>query len=215
MDLFGCAFGDCMPKRTSPCAVHFDQVFLDDEGNLNESKMDEVVDGILGLLNWINDTAGTDEFCHTNIEEKFQECSATWKEDGHSDVELAEFRLMIIVQICCLINLVVKSNKDLHNLVYPVSSLGAAKQLEHVQPGDRFYVLNLIMKRFMLRHLGTNGCKGSLCETSDIRVGNMYDVVYYGQIIVKMASDDGSSHVKHWSAAEFETNEILNLFGDE
>jgi hypothetical protein len=152
-------------------------VFLDAEGNLNESKMDEVINGILGLLNWINDTAGTDEFCHTMIEEKFQECSATWKEDGHTDVELAEFQLMIIVQICCLINLVIKSHKDLHNLVYPVLSLGAAKQLEHVQPGDRFYVLNLIMKWFMLRHLGMNGCEGSLCETSDIRVGNMYDVV--------------------------------------
>jgi hypothetical protein len=131
------------------------------------------------------------------------------------NVELAEFQLMIIVQICCLINLVIKSHEDLHNLVYPVLSLGAAKQLEHVQPGDRFYVLNLIMKRFMLRHLGMNGCEGSLCETSDIRVGNMYDVVYYSQMIFEMASDDGSSHVKHWSAAEFETIEILNLFGYE
>lgn len=53
--------------------------------------MDEVVNSILGLLNWINDTAGTIEFCHTKIKEKFQECSVTWKEDGHTDVELAEF----------------------------------------------------------------------------------------------------------------------------
>ena len=43
----------------------------------------------------------------------------------------------------------------------------------------------------------------------------MYDVVYYGQMIFEMASDDGSSHVKHWSAAEFKTIEILNLFGYE
>jgi hypothetical protein len=91
MDLFGCAFGDCMPKQTSPCGVHFDQVFLDAEGNLNELKMDKVINSILGLLNWINDTAGMDEFCHTRIEEKFQECLATWKEDGHTDVELADF----------------------------------------------------------------------------------------------------------------------------
>jgi hypothetical protein len=34
-------------------------------------------------------------------------------------------------------------------------------------------------------------------------------------MIFEMASDDGSSHVKHWSAAEFETIEILNLFGYE
>jgi hypothetical protein len=37
-----------------------------------------------------SDTAGTDEFCLTRIEEKFQEYSATWKEDGHTDVELAD-----------------------------------------------------------------------------------------------------------------------------
>ena len=111
--------------------------------------------------------------------------------------------MMIVVQICCLINLVVKSDKDLNNLVYPVSALGAAKQLNHVEPGNQFYVLNLIMERFWMQHLGTNGCEGALCETSELRVAHMFDIVYYGQMIFEMASDDGSSRVKHWSAAEF------------
>jgi hypothetical protein len=36
--------------------------------------MDNVVDGILGMLKWINETAGTDNFHHANIEKKFQGC---------------------------------------------------------------------------------------------------------------------------------------------
>ena len=203
VDVFGCAFGDNMPRRMNVCGIKFDEVFFDKDGNLNEPKMDCVVDGILDILHWINEKEGTEEFCHTNIEKKFQDCVESWKEHGHTDLNFKEFRMMIVVQICCLINLVVKSDKDLNNLVYPVSSLGAAKQLKHVEPGDRFYVLNLIMERFLMQHLGTNGCEGSLCETSELRVGNMFDVLYYGQMIFEMASDDGSSRVKHWSAAEF------------
>jgi hypothetical protein len=61
----------------------------------------------------------------------------------------------------------ITGHKDLHNLVYPVSSLGAAKQLKHILPENRPYVLNLILKEMGLEEYGTNAVEGSLCKTSE------------------------------------------------
>ena len=49
---------------------------------------------------------------------------------------------MMLVQMCVLIRVgIKKGHVDLHNLVYPVSGLGAARQLEHIKdPEDRRYV---------------------------------------------------------------------------
>ena len=52
-------------------------------------------------------------------------------------------------------------------VVYPVSSLGAAKQLKHILPENRPYVLNLVLKEMGLEEYGTNAVEGSLCETSE------------------------------------------------
>jgi hypothetical protein len=48
-----------------------------------------------------------------------------------------------------------------------VSSLGAAKQLKHVLPENRPYVLNLILKEMGLEEYGTNVAEGSMCKTSE------------------------------------------------
>ena len=56
-----------------------------------------------------------------------------WKEQGHDDLDFGEFRLMLVVQMCTLIKVGIKNGHiDLHNLVYPVAKLGAAKQLAHI-----------------------------------------------------------------------------------
>jgi hypothetical protein len=71
----------------------------------------------------------------------------------------------------------------LDNLVYPaVSSLAAAKQLKHVLPKNRPYVLHLILKEMGLKECGTNTVEGSLCKTSEVQVGKIFDHVFPGQM---------------------------------
>ena len=78
MKRFGKAFGESQPgrvKRMSPSNINYSEVYLDDKGNVT-SKMDDVIDGVLDLLKWIDETVGTDEFHHANIEKRFQACLA-------------------------------------------------------------------------------------------------------------------------------------------
>ena len=110
---------------------------------------------------------------------------------------------MIIVQICCLIKVGITGHADLHNLVYPVSSLGAAKQLKDVTPEDRPYVLHLILKEVGLTEYGTNAAEGSLCKTSEGRVGKIFDHVFPGQMLFCHAPD-GKNLLKRYSSGVWE-----------
>jgi hypothetical protein len=58
--------------------------------------------------------------------------------------------------------IIIKGHKDLHNLFYPVASLGAAAELEHIYPSKRHYVREIIMRENQLEDYGLNGVKGSL-----------------------------------------------------
>lgn len=193
---YGVPFGSAQVGRISPSAVNFEDVYLNDKGEMNEV-MDDVVDGILKLLRGINDIVGTEEFHHNSIENLVQGCMSEWHQKGHTKLDLAEFRIMIIVQLCCLIKVGIEGHKDLHNLVYPVKSLGAAKQLEHVHPDNRQYVLHLILKETSLEEHGTNAAEGSLCETSEKRVGNIFDHVFQGQMIFRQGPK-GKNLLKHY-----------------
>jgi hypothetical protein len=78
MKRFGKAFGESQPgrvKRMSPSNINYHEVYLDDKGNVT-STMDNVIDSVLDLLKWIDETVGTDEFHLANIEERFQACLA-------------------------------------------------------------------------------------------------------------------------------------------
>jgi hypothetical protein len=78
MKRFGKAFGESQigrVKRMSPSNIDYRAVYLDDHGNVT-SKMDDVIDGVLDILKWIDETVGTDDFHHANIEERIQACRA-------------------------------------------------------------------------------------------------------------------------------------------
>jgi hypothetical protein len=92
---------------------------------------------------------------------------------------IGEFCFMMILQICCLAGIMQKGHKDLHNLVYPVAGLGAAGQLEHVEPKDRPTVLHCIISEFDLEDYGTNAAEGMLCETSETRVTKIFDFMHH------------------------------------
>jgi hypothetical protein len=79
------------------------------------------------------------------------------------------------MQTCCIIKVSVKQgHKDMHNLVCPVASLGAAEQLKHLKPHKRSYVLGHIGNKMGLEQYGMNASKGSLCETSETCVGKIF-----------------------------------------
>jgi len=97
--------------------------------------------------------------------------------------DIAEFWLMVVVQICCLAGIVVKPHKNLHNLVYPVSNLGAAAQLEHVDQMERGVILDRICSEFDMEHYGHNAGEGLLCETSEAHACKIMDYVFKGQCL--------------------------------
>jgi hypothetical protein len=73
MDHFGVAFGDPQMGRISPSNIAYPAIYLDKDCNVS-SVMDDVVDGILQMLKWIDETARTDDFHHANIEKEIQGC---------------------------------------------------------------------------------------------------------------------------------------------
>jgi len=99
---------------------------------------------------------------------------------------------MLVVQMCIMIKVGIKNGHvDLHNLVYPVAKLGAAKQLEHIDVEERPYVQSLILRETGLEKFGTNAAEGCLCETSVNRIGTIYDMVFPGQCLFRICTTTG------------------------
>ena len=53
--------------------------------------------------------------------------------EGLDRLGFVKFRMMIALQICCLTKVVLEVHANLNNLVCPVASLGAAKQVDHLE----------------------------------------------------------------------------------
>jgi hypothetical protein len=94
---------------------------------------------------------------------------AGWKDFG---TDIAEFCLtgMLVIQICVMAGIIVRGHKDLHNLVYPVAKLGAAKQLEHIFTHECLMVFKRIVTEFGMDGYGTDTAEGMLCKTSEEHV---------------------------------------------
>ena len=111
---------------------------------------------------------------------------------------------MIAVQICCLGKVMVKGHLNLNNLVYPVASLGAAGQLSHLKDkSERPEILNTIICEMEVEEYGTNAAEGLLCETSEGRVGNIFDYVFYGQMLFRI-SKEGKNLLKQFGSITWE-----------
>jgi hypothetical protein len=133
-----------------------------------------MIDDLMQLLDWINDNVGTKSFNHSSIEKRFCKTLAGWMDFG---MEIADFLLMFIVQICVLVGITVKGHKDLHNLIFPIATLGVAKQLEHVSPHECPMILRWILSEFGIEDYGTNLAKGMRCKTSEECVCKIVDAV--------------------------------------
>jgi hypothetical protein len=87
---------------------------------------------------------------------------------------------MMANQLCCLAGIVMKGHKNLNNLVYPVKSLGAAKQLEHLDNDERETMQMRILQDFQLEAYGFNVYEGHLCKTSIEHVCSIMDYYFFG-----------------------------------
>jgi hypothetical protein len=96
---------------------------------------------------------------------------------------------MMAIQICCLAGIVVKGHKNLNNLVYPVKSLGAAKQLEHLDNNKRETMQTRTLQDFQLEAYGFNASEGYLCETLIERVCSIMDYYFFGMSQFRIGSD--------------------------
>jgi hypothetical protein len=188
-------------------AIKYEDVFLKEDGKTMNGTMEKVIDGIVGVLEWIeakkDDPA---EFHHAGIESRVWQCIDDWKKtaadqmdngldktkylEGLAKLDFGEFRMMIVVQICCLAKVVVKGHGNLNNLVYPVSGLGARSQLSHLKDSmDRQEVINMIVHEMGMEELGTNAAEGLLCETSLNRVSTIFDYIFYGMMIFRICKE--------------------------
>lgn len=150
--------------RLNPSSVNFPKIFLSNKGKPNGRLRRMTID-VYYLLEWINEMAGAAEFNHANIlEDRVRYTLSQWK-DFRCD--LGEFRLMMVLQVCILTAIVVRPNKDLNNLVYPVSNLRAAKQLEleDVDCDRCGEVTTRIHNKIPTLPAGKNMEESVLCET--------------------------------------------------
>jgi hypothetical protein len=83
------------------------------------------------------------------------------------------------IQICCLARIVMKDHKNLNYLVYTVKSLGAAKQLEHLDNDEQESMQMRILQDFQLEAYGFNVFKGHLCEILIERVCSIMDYYFF------------------------------------
>jgi hypothetical protein len=177
-------FGNFQSGRWSPSAIKYKDVILKEDGKTMNGAMEKVIDGLIGILEWIqekkNDPA---EFHHAGIKARVQQCVDDWKNiaaeqtengsnemkylEGLAKLDFGEFRMMLAIQICCLTKVVVTGHANLNNLVYPASGLGARSQLDHLESSsDRQEVVNTIVYEMDMEEYGTNAAEGLHCETS-------------------------------------------------
>jgi hypothetical protein len=160
-------------------------VFLNEDGTMNGT-MGAMVDGIMGILEWINANVDDDDkLHHADIESRVKQCIDEWKKkasdqmeegsdtatkylEGPAKLDFAEYWIMIAVQICCLAKVMVNGHRNLNILVYPIGNLGAAKQLSHLKNvGERPEMLNTVKREMDVDEYRTNASEGLLCETSE------------------------------------------------
>lgn len=211
----GVPFGDNQSGRISPSGVDYPAVFLDSDGKPN-GVMKEMVAGVMKVLRWIDANKDNEgEFHHAGIQKVVKEQINNWKDraaeqkengpvetkylEGLDRLDFAEFRLMVALQICCLTKVVVKGHANLNNLVYPVSNLGAAKQMSHLDSSERPEMLRTIVQEMEVTRYGTNAGEGSLCENADNRVGTIFDYVYYGSMMFQI-TEEGKNMVKYFGS---------------
>ena len=108
LEQFGSLTGSCGCKRLNPTGVNFqetymrekrivvDDILFEDKHKEMNGVMSVVVTHIKKLMDTLNKIIQSESFHHDKVEEVFKETCDVWKS---MDVDIGEFRLMIIVQV--------------------------------------------------------------------------------------------------------------------
>lgn len=169
-------------KRSSPSNVKFAQLFFkENDGGFNANWW-KVVDVVESILDWVSSS----QFDGAMMEQVLK----TKKEElGSLHLDLAEFRLTTIVQLCLMSGTIVAINKtETKNIQYPITGLGAEKQLK-VPKEKRSSVLDFISQEFAIEEFGRDGPECCLCESEDKRLTKVFNQVIKGQDLFYLFAD--------------------------
>ena len=97
--------------------------------------------------------AATSSFNPDKLESKIDE---EVKKIRDLDADVADFRILAVLQISILSGNAGLLGKKLLNIQYPIKNLGAYKQLKGVSMAERYHVLQHILDFFNLNKFGCN-----------------------------------------------------------
>jgi hypothetical protein len=81
-------FGDFQSARWSPLAIKYEDVFLKEDGKTMNGTIEKVIDGIVGVLEWIEAKKDNPaEFHHAGIESRVRQCIDDWKKTAADQMD--------------------------------------------------------------------------------------------------------------------------------
>ena len=113
------------------------------------------------LLEWINQCPDTN-FNQVSLKERVKKTAADIKLINKT-TELAEFRIMMLVQLCALSKVVLQPSPKLLNLLYPVEGRGSMNHLLSlgVEPDYHQSTLQRILHHYGFEKFGLNAAVNS------------------------------------------------------
>jgi hypothetical protein len=163
-----------------------------------------VIHHLLELLKWVNECP-ENSYNPVSVRDKVIETSKAIS-SFKTGAELGEFCLMLILQLCALSSVVLRSSPKLQNMLYPIPGKGSANHLigVKVDPAHHQDALHRVLHNFDLNGLGTNAGESILCETIPGR--NVYDVFFPGQNLF-LLNTDGKPMRKKYASMTWKTME--------
>jgi hypothetical protein len=174
-ETFGTITGGPIP-RADPPGINVKAIYYPEQYEMKKI----VIHHLLELLNWINECPDN-SYNPVSVRDKVIETSkgiSSFK----TGTKLGEFRLMLILQLCALSSVVLRSSPKLQNMLYPIPGKGSANHLINVKvdPAHPQDALHRVLHNFDLNRFGTNAGESILCETLPGR--NVYDDVFLGRV---------------------------------
>ena len=194
--IFGKIDGGPNP-RFMPSSFNNCDVFSEDRNDNDINKLNKVKIRLIKLLkveiNQISKDANVDDI------RAVIRCACAEITKIGANVQLGEFRLLILVQMCALTGFLVEPSPLLHNICYPVKGKASERHLKDVKldPEDYGFAMEAICHEMSWSNK-LNWSETCLCESIDGRRDYVYDILIYG-INLHYLDEQGRAIIKYWS----------------
>jgi hypothetical protein len=198
VSIFGSITGGPKP-RAEPPGIKIDMVYLQDDGET----LGNVLSNFEELLEWINNTSQS-SLTTFAIQNAIKATADRMKSYGR--IDLGEFRLMIMIQLCALSNVILKPDPKLRNLMYPIPGKGSYQNLlEHeVDPLYHVDAMHRVLEKYSLQDYGFNAAETILCDTKASRSARVFDLFPQG-VSIYLLTVNGSTQRKKYGTVVWKT----------